>query len=348
MASLTDTAQTTRKALKYGVIVIIVLIILKIAWDVTKNVWHIIHPAPPPPPTVAFGKLPKLKFPERDTPQLTYRLETVQGALPTLPDVGRVYFMPKEPPSLLALDREKQKARQMGFTTEPVKTGASTFRWTTTDVPPTTLEIDINNGNFHFRYQYENDQEILVQKNLPIDEQSAKEGKSFLRGLGLLSEDIATGSAEFNYLKFISPNLIPAVSLSEADFVRVNFFRADLHGLRILPPNPKEASISFLFSGDRRRDKRIIEVHYNYFLIDINTSATYPLKPINTAWQELQEGEGYIANLGQNEEEIVIRRIYLAFYDSKEAQHFLQPVYVFEGDQGFYAYVSAIDPKWME
>lgn len=348
MATLTQTAINTRRALKFGIIAIVVLIILRTTWVIGKDIWKKIHPPPPPPPTVAFGKLPKLKFPEKETPKLEYRLETIQGALPKLLDIGRVYFMPHQTPNLLALDRAKEKARQLGFISQPEKIEETIFRWTTSETPPTILEMDINNGNFHFRYQHENDQELLVQKNLPTNEQSAQEAKSFLQTNGLLTDDLATGSAEFDYLKYIPPKLIPAISLSEADFVRVNFFRADINDLRILPPNPKVALVSFLFSGNRQRGRRIIEVNYTYFPIDQNTSATYPLKPISVAWQELQNNSGYIANLGQNEKQIVIRKIYLAYYDSKETQNFLQLVYVFEGDRNFYGYVPAIATDWSE
>lgn len=349
MATLTQTAITTRKALKYGAILLVAIFILKTAWGVGQDIWRKIHPPPPPPPTVAFGKLPKLKFPEKDVPKLTYRLETIQGTLPSLPNVGTTYFMPQKPPNLLALDRAKQKARQMGFTGQPENIGGTNYRWTTSTTPPTILEMEINSGNFHLRYQYENDQGLLVQKNLPTDEQAAQEAKAFLQTNNLLTEDLATGSAEFNYLRYISPNLVPSISLSEADFVRVNLFRADLNGLRIFPPNPKEALVSFLFSGNRERGKRIIEIHYTYFPIDRNTSATYPLKPINAAWQELQAGEGYAANLGQNEDkEITIRQIYLTYYDSEEPQTFLQPIYVFEGDRNFYGYVPAMDSAWTD
>ncbi|OGV88597.1 hypothetical protein A2Z41_01940 [Microgenomates group bacterium RBG_19FT_COMBO_39_10] len=349
MATLTQTAQTTRKALKYGVIALVVIFVLKIAWGVGTDIWKKIHPPPPPPPTMAFGPLPKLKFPEKQTPELSYRLETIQGALPQFDNIDRVYLSPQKPPNLLALDRAKQKVRKMGFTGQPEKVNENTYRWTTEITPATTLEMNINTGNFHLRYQFENDQELLVQKNLPTNEQAAQEAKSFLQNNGLLTEDLATGSAEFDYLKYISPNLIPAISLSEADFVRVNFFRADLNDLRIYPPNPKEALVSFLFSGSRLMGKRIIEIKYTYQPIDRNTSATYPLKPINNAWQELQSKQGYIANLGQNDDkQITIRKIYLAYYDSEEPQTFIQPIYIFEGDHNFFAYVPAIDPTWTE
>ena len=349
MATLTKTAITTRKALKYSIIFLVAIFILKIVWGVGQDIWRKIHPPSPLPPTVAFDKLPKLKFPEKEVLKLTYRLETIQGALPQLVKISRVYFMPQKPPNLLALDKAKQKARQMGFTTQLEKVSETTYRWITPSTPPTVLEMDINNGNFHLRYQFENDQELLTQKNLPTNEQAAQEAKKFLQTNGLLTDDLATGSAEFDYLKYTSFDLVPAISLSEADFVRVNLFRANLNGLKIFSPNPKKALVSLLFSGNKQRGKRIIEISYTYYSIDRNISATYPLKPVETAWQELQANKGYVANLGQNEnKQITIRQVYLAYYDSEEPQTFLQPIYVFEGDHNFFGYIPAIAAEWSE
>ena len=66
------------------------------------------------------------------------------------------------------------------------------------------------------------------------------------------------------------------------------------------------------------------------------------------AWEELKAGEGLVASEHQAREEIVVRRITLGFFDSLEAQTFLQPVYVFEGDNNFVGYVAAVDDAWVE
>lgn len=350
MASLTQTAYYTRKAIQIGVIALVGFIVLKISFTTARNVWRKLHPPPPPPPTVAFGKLPKIKFPEqKESPQLTFKLETIEGGLPSLPTIGKVYFMPQGGPGLLALDRARQKARSMGFTASPEAISDILYRWQTAKEPTTTLEMNINTGNFHLRYSYEEDPTLLTEKKLPTNEQAASEARSFLQQNGYLSDDLAKGKAEFTYFRFISPNLVPAISLSEADFIWVNLFRADLDDLVILPPNPKDSLVSFLFSGNRERGKRIVEIKYTYSPVDRESFATYPLKSVNTAWQELQGGQGSIANLGENQEgKIVIRRVYLAYYDSSVEGNFLQPIYVFEGDRNFFGYVLAVDPKWMD
>ena len=351
MATLTQTAYWTRKILLFGAIALVAIIVLKISLGIIGNTWRKFSPPAPPPPTVTFGSLPKLVFPNTPAgePKLTFRLETIQGDLPKLPSQAKVYFMPKPGPNLLALDRARQKAQKMGFRSEVEKISDVVYRWDDQKKPPTILEMDINSVNFHLLYPYQTDQAILGQKNLPTNQQAAQEAKNFLLSNDLLAADLATGSAEFEYLKFIIPQLIPAISLSEADFVRVNLFRTGLDGLKILPPNPKEALISFLFSGAREFGKRLIEINYNYSSIDTETFSTYPLKTAALAWQEMQSGRGDIANLGQNPEgNITIRQVYLAYYDSQEPQNFLQPIFVFEGDRNFIGYVPAIDLKWTE
>jgi len=350
MATLTQTAYYTRKTIQISTVTLVGFIVLRVSLTTAADIWRKFRPPAPPPPTVAFGKLPKIKFPEQEgLPELSFRLETIEGGLPTLPDIGKVYFMPQKGPGLLDLDRAKLRAKSMGFTGQTETISDILYRWRSRTEPTTTLEININTANFQLRYSYEEDPTLLTDKTFPPTDQLANEARKFLDSNEYLSDDLATGRAEFAYFRFFSPNLVPAVSLSEADFVRVNLFRVDLDELRILPPNPKDSLISFLFSGSREGWKRFVEVKYTYFPIDLETFATYPLKSLDTVWQELQGEEGFIAHLGENQDgKITVRRVYLAYYNFGEEQSFLQPIYVFEGDQNFFGYVSAVSPEWTE
>jgi len=353
MFNLTQTAYWTRRLLKIGAFLLIAIIFLRFSIRIFSSVWRKLNPPPPPPPTVSFGKLPAIKFLEKSESslKLNYRLETIQGGLPKLSDeIAKVFFIPKEGPNLLSLQRATQEAKKLGFNSEPQQINETIYRWNNGATPITILDININTGNFHLLYAYENDAEVINSQDLPANQQAAQEAKNFLDSQGLLTPDLATGSAEFVYLKYSPPNnLSPATSLSEADFVRANLFRTDLDGLKILPPNPKNSLVSFLFSGIRTLGRRIVEINYSYYPIERETFATYPLKSAQTAWQEMQGGKGYIANLGENQSgNIVIRNVSLAYYDADQPQNFLQPIYVFEGDNNFIGFVPAVSPQWME
>ena len=332
-----------------GVIALVVFLILKGVFQLAGNVWKKVNPPPPPTPTIAFGKLPKIDFPVKDNPpQLTYTLETIEGKLPTLADTGKVYFIPQPAVSLLSLDRAKELAQRMNYRGEPEQINNTLYRWQNSQ-PPTQLELDKNTQNFTIRYDYRNDQELVDNKNLPNDQLAAQEAKGFLSTAGLLKDDLQKGEAEFINYRFTPPNLFPAASISETNLIRVNFFREKLDEMRILPPNPQKSLVSFLFSSSRTPGKRIVEVDFNYSTVNKENFATYPLKTVDQAWDELTTGKGYVATVDESAApKVVIRKVSLAYYDSDTPQHYLQPIFVFEGDPQFIGYVSAVSSKWQE
>ena len=349
MANLTTTAYWTRKLIKYGGLALGAFLVIRFVWGIGIGYFRTVHPSPPPPPTVSFGKLPPLSFPKKEgLPKLSFKLETIEGNVPKLTTVAKVYFMPRPVASFLALDRAKQLARKMGFTNEPASLSETKYRFAGQNTA-TTLEIDIINQNFKLSYDFVNDQSILEEKKLPNDEQSVSEVKNFLRQIGLLSPDLESGQVKISYLRLVTPDLTPAISLSEADFVKVDLFRSELDSLRILSQDPNQALISFIFSGSRQPGKRIVEVNYNYHSVEQENYATYPLKNSTAAWQELIGNQGFVASLGENQDgKVTVRKVYLAYFEGRDIQDFLQPIFVFEGDRNFVAYVPAVDPKWIE
>jgi hypothetical protein len=53
-------------------------------------------------------------------------------------------------------------------------------------------------------------------------------------------------------------------------------------------------------------------------------------------------GKGFIANMGENVDKVIIRNAYLAYFEPPDKQSYLQPIVVFEGDRDFIAYIPAI------
>lgn len=349
--NLTQVSFYTRRLFKTSLILFIGFFIVRISVQVGIQIYKTANPEPPPPPTVSFGKLPKIVFPKQtiELPKFSYKLETKEGGLPELTNVSKVYFMPQKGANLLDPNRAKQQALKMGFKNEPQILNNNIYRWISQNQPTSLLEINIGNNNFNLKYDYANDPETQDRKYLPTTQQAAQETKTFLTNNNLLPESLQNGTAEFEYLSFDLPELKSVPSLSQANFVRVNLFKANLDELRLLPPNPKKSLVSFLFSGSRTPGKRVVEINYNYFPIEKEIFATYPLKSISKAWEEFQQEKAYIAHLGQNQSgKIIIRWVSLAYYDSPESQNYLQPIFVFQGDNDFFAYISAITPQWLE
>lgn len=346
MASLTETAFYTRKIIKYLALSLSVLIIGRMFFNLISSIWRQFHPPAPPPPTVSFNKLPEIVFPlQEKTNNLQFKLETITGSMPKLPDRAKVFFMPYLQPNLLAPDRAKNKARFMGFKTEPKIISEKIYQWIKNKDNQTKLEMNIFSGSFTYSYDWENDKTIALEKNLPGKEASLQEARNFLQRAQIIEEDILNGKNKIKYFQIQGGKLSPAISLSEANFVQIEMFRKDIENLPVLTSSPNKGIIDMLLSGNNNDDKKIVKVEFNYFPIKYDSWGTYPLKTANQAWQELKNGQGFIASWNKSNN-IIIRKVYLAYFDSFKPQKFLQPIIVFEGDNNFIAYISAITDDW--
>lgn len=349
MATLTETAVIFRKAIKLGIFGMVVLIVIRFGLLMFNTYLKITRPSPPPPPTVAFGTLPKITFPEKLHPELTLRLETPTGGTPDLGDRATVMLMPQPRPNFSAFDEAKMIANKLNFRNAPLEITERRYRWESSEFLPATLEMDIVSGSFTLQKNWQADPTILTDKQLPGKEQTEAETKAWLRQIGLMNEELETGRVEITYLTFQSGQYVKAVSLSEADFVQADLFRPDLNELPVLTENPDQGVVRVIFSGSGEAEKRIIQAEYNYFPVKADQSATYPVKTASQAWRELQTRQGFIASIGNNPENIIaIRRIYLAYFDSAAPQGFLMPIIVFEGDNGFFGFVGAVTNEWLE
>lgn len=343
MVTLTYASITARKSIRYAIYFIIFLIIGRILLNGAIAVYKKVFPPAPIPPTVAFGKLPKLPFPEKTKPNLTFTLETSNGEIPTFPLKTNVYFMPKKSANLLSLDYTKDTAKKLGFTSEPQQISDSIYKFSH-KTSNAILETDIITGAFSISFDLNSDPSpISVKPNPP--EISSSTVKSFLSSGNLLADDL-TGEIKHKFLKTQAGGFIPAVSLSDANIIRIDLFRKNYNELPVVTTSFNESNIWFMVSGIREKGRDIIAGEYHYFLVDETKSATYPIKTGDVAWQEFQSGNYYPSSLGNTTEggSIKIRKFYLAYFDSGIYTEFLQPVYVFEGDESnnFVGYVSAI------
>lgn len=351
MASLTETAYYTRKGVNWVILSVIAYFILRLTWGLFVALWLYFFPPQAPPPNHAFGKIPAVKFPNSasGSAQLTFRLEMIEGAVPTASNAATVYFMPKNSATLNSLDTAKEFARKLDFTIEPKQESKYLFLFEDLETPLRMMRYDIISKNFVLRYMFERDSSLFTERNVPLDQDVFIESKTFLQGNSLYPEDIAQSTPAVQYLKYEGNSLIKTTSHSQSDAIRIDYFRAPIGDMPVMTSNPEEGPITFIYSGSSNPKKKILQIAYTYWPIDLMTTGTYELKQSITAWQELQNGGGYIARYPRvNKTTATIRKIYLAYYDSLEAQTYLQPVFVFEGDEGFMAYVPAISPTWTE
>ena len=341
MTTLTQTAIVTRKSVRIGIFFIIFLIVGKMALDLTIKIYRHYFPAPPPPPTVTFGKLPTIAFPEKARPSISsITTETATGSLPILPTQAKVYFMPKPASNLLSLDLARTRAKALGFTDNEEKISETVYRFKRPN-SESKIEINTATGAFSVSSDLSVDQSVLTLR-APAPEIAAAQVRSFLSGASILPEDL-TGTIGHEFLKVEDKSLVHAVSLSEGNFTKISLFRKSFDEAPSLTGDGKVGNVWFIVSGSRERGQQIVAGQYNYFAVDPEKNSTYPIKTSDQAFQELSAGGGFIANMGNNPDgKIVVRKIYLGYFDPSTTSDFFEPIIVFEGDNEFLAYVPAV------
>ncbi len=308
-----------------------------------SGVVSVLFPKKPPPPTVLFGPLPAIPFPENraDPSKLKFTLETAERSLPKLPTQSAVYYMPKDVATLSSVDEGLQKAKGLGFSGQGEKVTETLYRFRHPSLPK-TLEINIVSKIFSLSYDLALDP-TPIDAIPPTPEIAASYVRSYLAGADLLPEDL-TGPTTHRYLKVEQGKLVPAISQSEAQIIEINLFRSNFDELPSIGEDVGEANVWFLVSGSRLAERRILSGEFRYFPVDAERISTYPIKTSEQAWEDLANGKVYIAK-SPPEGEVVIRRVYLANYDPSNSAEFFQPIIVFEGDN-FAAYVPAVTDEY--
>ncbi len=346
--TLTDVAIKTRKSIRWGIYFIIFILVARFAISSGRSIKNTFFPAPPPPPTVGFDVLPAIQFPQysQALPQLSVSVETPTGTLPEFPESLPVYFMPKALPTLNSVDVAKSRARNLGFKSDPIEISQTVYRF---DHPtdPSSLTMNIVWETFSIAYDLASDPSP-IQKNPPHPEAAVNQVNTLLRNANSLPADL-TGPTPHEFLKVESQKLVQAISLSEADLIKVNLYRKNFgsedNPIPVVTKDPNEANVWFIISGTGQ----IIAGEFHYYPIDEEKVHTYPIKTAAQALEDLKAGRAYIASLGLNQDgAVIVRDIYLAYYDPDINSEFFQPVIVFKGDDNFLAYVPAVTDQYYE
>lgn len=348
--SLTQAAYISRQVVKYSAVVLVLLIVSRTLFSAFVAYWKATHPEPPPPPTVGFGILPSIKFPERDATQLpsSYELETATGDFPEFTDRANVFLMYRAVASLLDDENAKKTAASFGFVFPPESIGTQRYRFSKSEPFDSIFEINVASLNFELDTDFLARPELITNTEVLDQSRGVSIVKSALESASLLPLDVATASGDALYLKALGDDLSPALSFSDADYLQVDLNRTPIDGqYQSFTADGQKGTIHAILSGAFNGLNSIVRMSYNYQKVDYSQAETYPLRSARSAWQLLQSGEGYVAQKGEFET-AVIREVELGYYESEQEQDYFQPIYVFKGDGGFVGYVPAVDPKYYQ
>lgn len=379
--TLHDTAEFSKKAgiaLSLGLGVILLLVIF---FKIGNFIHSILFPPKISPPNEAYGKIPPIAFPQSTVKgEFTYSINTVDGSLPqNFPDRVIVYPMIISQPNLLNLDDAKAKIQSLNFVDQTgnplteIPRGGPFYEWDEPIGFQRRIVYNIVNQNFNMTSNYLSSLTVLNAQNLGDQNAAVSTVQDFLGSINQLPSDVdlsLTQNPNQNNPYTTTPQLYsvtsgqlsPTSSLADAQVIRVDIYQKEIDysltagqnqdlshyqnfdlTMPIIYPHPPFSTMNFLVaSGPSEAD--VVSAIFNHQ--NINTSpdktGTYPIKDAQTAFDELKNGKGYIASYTGTGNQILITNVFLAYYMGENQQDYLEPVIVFEGQDGFFAYVPAI------
>lgn len=335
------------KVSKWIGIIVAILITLFLLIKGALFIKEKIHPTPPAPPNVSFGKLPPISFPEGIKKDFKYSIDTLSGELPVFPDRTNVYKMGQSKPDILAVQRMSEKATSLGFNPEPEQLSETVYRWRSNkDEMKKALVVNVLFGEFNLSSNFILNEKLLSEQG-PLSETDAiNNAKEFLNALSLYPKDLDESKTKTKLLKIENGVLYDVEKARDAKLISVYFFQKDINELPIVYSINGGSSMNLTIAGGSFNND-IIDGRYFYQNIT-DENATYPIITADMAYDALKKGNAFILSHEGKNLNIIIKKVYLAYYAQGKTHKYLMPVVVFEGKDNFAAYVPAVISEWIE
>ncbi|MCA9372153.1 hypothetical protein KC726_04605 [Candidatus Woesebacteria bacterium] len=296
-----------------------------------------------------FGSITAPQIPDgKPSDEYTYILDTLDGTtnFETATSAATVYFVPKETPTFGFLSTIYNMASQFDIDTEQfphVLDGEiATF-----DDGVRKLAIDITTYNFAFNRKIDVAEGLFDTSFLPRQDYIEREAQDLLRVLRYPS-DLAQGTRSVSYFFYnVEQNQIEPVDTNEgANMVEVDFFRPDL-GAYPFVTSSYFNSPHYVLYAINRSTLIPIRAQVAYYDYSPEKVGVYPLRTPDQAWEDLSKGKGLVVSNFNPNKEIRIQKIFLGYYEPDDYQEYIQPVYVFLGEDKFVAYVPAVSENFV-
>ena len=346
--NLTELSYNIRKALPYVILSILVIFILFYSVNLILQIVEL-NKVPQVYTNTTFGKIkaPQIKN-IASSVGLDFTLDTVEGKPVTATDTARVFYLP--PPVSRFGYREKIYliAKTLGFNTDITKYQLKGETATLDDLTQ-ALSVDIRNFNFTYKYNFENNPDLFTSAITPTTQESQSKAIDFLQKIDKYPDEFTQATLNTIFFKY-DPQTKELKQLSKnvsANLVEVDFYRPDIDGFPIVSPSFFNSQNYVLMMMTASGEARIIKAQVGFFEKSDQQVGYYPVKTGDQAYQELKQGKGIVVSNPQQKKKIIIKTMKLGYLDPDFYQNYLQPVYIFIGDNDFVAYVAAITDDYI-
>lgn len=306
-----------------------------------KQITTALFPPPPPPETVSFGILAPYDMSDGVRPKgkIDFRNQTITGNLPAdLPTKAKVFAVAAKIPSFAAEQNIKTKARSLGFKQEPSSINGSVMEFIGEDDSRKNLTFDTLTG--HFTLSYKLEPSLITEK--PTSEQDSQAvSNGFFRFMDLNFDVFPIEKTTAKKLRFEGNNIFEADSLVNSDMIEVDYNFGEIDKL---PTFFIKKDVTPVFSIVA--NSKVVYAKNSSVNFEIFKFASYPVKPVSRAWDELNAGVGYY-NSDPGTKTVDIVDIKLGYVITTKDNSYIQPVFIFIGRDGFLAFVGAVSDAWV-
>ncbi|MCL4364114.1 hypothetical protein M1328_02640 [Patescibacteria group bacterium] len=345
--TLTELSYQVRKLLPFLVLFILVFLIIFYSFKLLFVYLEANQAKPPIVPTL-FGKIDVPTVNEAtSSANFKFTLDTIEGHPVTTTDSAKVFFLPKPATRFGYREKIYLMAQALGYDTQ-VTDYKLNGNLAVFDDGIHVLTINI--GNFNFTYESKPDSSTLASSGTYIPSQTDVQNKAidFLKGVGRYPEELATGTTNIIYLKY-DPGLDTYTNVDNqysANLVEVDFYRQNVDGIPVATPR-FFTSQNYVIMQFNKDGYQVVKAQVAFFEKSDTQVDLYPVKTADVAWQELLDGKGIVVAATKGVRQISIKQMSIYYFDPDVYQSYLEPVYVFIGDNDFVAFVPAVTDQYL-
>jgi len=295
-----------------------------------------------------FGKIKRPIIPDAATSAgLKFKLDTVEGEPITASETAKVIFLP--PSSTRFGYREKIYliAKSAGFNTD-----VTNYKFVGPEAvfedEKQKISIDVSNFNFHYQYFFENTPEVFEKAISPDKNLIGDQATNFLTSIDRYPKELANGKTNSIFLSynFQDKTVNKADINANANIVEIDFYRPDIDAYPTVSSTYFNSSNYVLLTYNGETYK-VLRAQVRFFEKSEDQVGIYPIKTGKNAYENLINGKAYVISNPSSQTNITLKKMFLAYYDPDVYQEYLQPVYVFLGENNFVAYVPALTDEYL-
>lgn len=340
--TLTELSYYSRKFAPFALLFFLILLIF---YYLIKVLFLTLTPPKPKSLYInpIFGKIKKPLIKDfTSSSNLKFRIDTIEGKPITATESAKVFFLPSATTRFGYREKIYLFAKTLGFDTEVVKHKLEGKEAVFNDETQ-SLRVDITNFNFTYEYNFENEPQIFENTVWPQKRESEDKAVNFLKAVGRYPTELAQGKTNAIFISYNpeAKQMRLLESNADANMVEVDFYRPDQGQYPVVSPKYFNSQ-NYVMMVFYQSDFKIIKAQIKFYEKSDAQIGTYPIKTGDSAWEVLNSARGLVIQNQLDSKDIVIKKMFLGYLDQDIYQEYLQPVYVFLGENNFVAYVPAI------